>query len=442
MADYIKGLFRGQPPVSSGEDDFADFAGAPDPTPASISPVTAQAATPLSAAPTTGIDVVYTKWYRVWERTSPSDFYAEAVILPFVIVIIGLHIWGRRKNKRKANRWIEAHAPALQKEYALVGYRGRREPSNESPQMDQQEVLKEKTAQEYTTYATGRQNVASTEVKLYLYKRYNPATLIVEFILSFLFESIRAPTERMEATSQLFDGREKELVPAKSQQQLDAIESQARSKSSVYDQFVFAIVHKDLMKSVREDRYDISLTSTKDHASLPMWATTMSESATITEALLTPELVKAVETAGDAFEHLIITDQPLDKPQKLNETAQKKRISISLKVPSSVSPSAYEATLPIFSYFLRLPDVLVQSGKFRAEVRRKIQAVREEEQKKLRKASDEEKTEERRLEGEKKKREIRDSRLNGMSAEEQRKFLEKEREKNSKKQEKKMSRKP
>lgn len=130
-----------------------------------------------------------------------------------------------------------------------------------------------------------------------------------------------------------------------------------------------------------------------------------------------------------------------DNIPRLNETAQRKRVSISLKVPSSTSPSAYEATLPIFNYFLRLPDVLVQSGRFRPEVRRKIQAVREEEQKKLRKVSDDEKAEERRLDGEKKKKEMRDNRLNGMSAEEQKKFLEKEREKNTKKQEKKMSRK-
>jgi hypothetical protein len=240
-----------------------------------------------------------------------------------------LHIWGRRTNKRKAKRWIEAHGPPLKKEYALVGFGGRREATADDVQASgllkattgedsaiPQELLKEKTAQEFVTYATGRQNVAFTDVKLDLYKRYNPATLIVEFILSFLFESMRAPAERMEATSYVFDGREKDLVPAKTQQQLDAIESQARSKSSVYDQFVFAVVHKDLMRSVREDRYDISLTSTKDHASLPVWATTMSESAAVTDAVLTPELVRAIESAGDAFEYLIITDQPLDKPQK------------------------------------------------------------------------------------------------------------------------------
>lgn len=299
--------------------DFADFAGAPAPSPASISAVTPQVATALGASPTSA---VYTKWYRVWERTSPSDFYAEAVILPFVILIIGLHIWGRSTNKRKAKGWIQAHAPVLEKEYALVGFGGRKDHSGDDEQSSGQpdsvpeEFLKEKTAQEFVTYASGRQNVAFTDFTVTLYKRYNPGTLLIEFLLSFIFDSMKPPAEKMDATSYLFDGREKELVPAKSQQQSKAIDSQARSKSSAYDQFVFAVVHKDIMRSIREDRYDISLTSTKDHASLPVWATSMSESAAITDAMLTPELVKAIESAGDAFEYLVVTDQPLDKPTK------------------------------------------------------------------------------------------------------------------------------
>ena len=224
---------------------------------------------------------------------------------------------------------MKAHVPVLEKEYALVGYGGKKEPTADDLQSSglakavttddlvlPDELLKENTAQEFVTYVTGRQNVAFTDVKLTLYKRYNPATLLVELILSFLFESIQGPVENFEATTYVFDGREKDLVPARSQQQLDAIEEQAKSKSSVYDQFVFAIVHKDLMRKIRENRYDISLTSTKDHSSLPAWATTMSESAAITDLLLTSDLIKAVEEAGDSFEYLLVTDQPIDKPAK------------------------------------------------------------------------------------------------------------------------------
>ena len=244
-----------------------------------------------------------------------------------MILIIGLHIWGRSTNKRKAKAWFTAHVPILEQEYALVGFGGRKEtPDDEDADAAKDasskdfvlssDAYKEKTAQDYVTYATGRQNVAFTDVKVSLYKRYNPATLLVELILSFLFDSMRAPTEKVEATTYTFDGRERDLVPAKSQQQLDAIEAQAKSKSSIYDQFVFAVVHKDLMRSIREDRYDISLTTTKDHASLPIWATTMSESAAITDHFLTSDLIKAVEQAGDAFDYLLISDQPIDKPSK------------------------------------------------------------------------------------------------------------------------------
>ena len=86
--------------------------------------------------------------------------------------------------------------------------------------------------------------------------------------------------------------------------------------NSSFDGFVWAIVHKDMMKRLREDRYDLSLTSSKDHPKLPIWVTVMSENAEITETLLTPELIKAINDAGDNFEALVVTDQPMDQPKK------------------------------------------------------------------------------------------------------------------------------
>ena len=53
------------------------------------------------------------------------------------------------------------------------------------------------------------------------------------------------------------------------------------------------------MKRLRNDRYDVSITTTRDNAKLPNWATVMSESAEVTDALLTPELVKAIGEAGE-----------------------------------------------------------------------------------------------------------------------------------------------
>lgn len=303
--------------------DFADFAGAPDPSPASISPVTAAHISPTPAPFGGRPGVPYTKWYRVWERTSAADFKQEAFILPFIVLIVLVHLWGTRTNRRKAKAWMRAHAPVLQQEFAVVGFGGRRAPGADDVQASglakalssdelviPETLMKEKAGNEFVTYATGRQNVAFVDVKLSLLKRYNPLSQYSEMVLGFFFDSLNAPVERMEATSYCFDGKESQLVPS-----MGGAETKS-TPNSTFDGFVWAIVHKNSMRRLRDDRYDISLTSTKDNPKLPAWATVMSEAAEITDALLTPELISAVEKAGEALEALIVTDQPLEQPKK------------------------------------------------------------------------------------------------------------------------------
>ena len=117
---------------------------------------------------------------------------------------------------------------------------------------------------------------------------------------------------------------------------------------------------------------------------------------------------------------------------RLDETVPRKRINLSLKLGSS-----YEDTLPLFQYFLRLPDHLVASAHFRPEALRRIKQTRDDQIAKIRKVDDEEKAEERKLQGDKAKKEKRDQLLSRMSADEQRKYLEKEREREGKRREKK-----
>lgn len=261
--------------------------------------------------------VPYTAWYRVWERTSLSDFKLEMNVIPFLLVVVLVHMWGSRKNRRKAKAWARAHGPILAQEFAQVGY-VRPETSvedvgvvQETTEVDPDMILREKKSDEYQSYATGRQNVAFVDFKLTLLKRYNPLARFGELAISMFVESMPAPQERLEATAYVFDGAENKIVP-----KFIRGDDKKSVQNSTYDGFVFGIVHKDLMKRLREDRYDLSLTSTKDHAKLPIWTTVMSESAEITEKMLTPELIKAVHDAGDLFEALIITDQPMDHPRK------------------------------------------------------------------------------------------------------------------------------
>lgn len=244
----------------------------------------------------------------MWERTTLDDFKLELYILPFIFVVVAVHLWGTRRNRSKATHWAKTHAPILQNEFAQVGYV--RPQSGAQEELNLDNLLKQKKPDEYATYATGRQNVAFVDFKLTLAKRFNPLLRIGEFFLSLFFESMPAPSERLEATAYVFDGQETKIAPA-----LVKGTGEKVSNSS-FDGFVFAVVHKDLMKRMRQDRYDLSLTASKDHAKLPLWVTVMSESAEITDTVLTPELIKAITDAGDDFEALIITDQPMDQPKK------------------------------------------------------------------------------------------------------------------------------
>ncbi|EEP78431.1 conserved hypothetical protein [Uncinocarpus reesii 1704] len=418
--------------------DFAEFAASPQPPVASVS--TAPAPDSTVAAPVN--TVPYTKWYRVWERTSPKDFLQEAFVLPFILFIVFFHVWGTRKNRRKAKAWAQAHIPVLHNEFAVVGYRGVRrgaplkDMSSSKDLVIDDDLLKEKSPNEFTTYATGRQNVAFVDVSIQLLKRYNPMYIVGDTIFGLFFDSLAPATEKMEITAYPFDGKEKDLVPAPPAEK----EQLSKGNNSTYDGFVFAVAHKNAMRKLRQDRYDVSLTFTKDNPKLPGWVTVMSESAEITDNILTSELIKAIEQAGDLFEYLIITDQPVDKPTKIEEAVSNKRTILSIRVPSSTSSTAYASSLPLFHLFLRLTDRLASTGRLRQEVLRKLRTTREEELRKLRRVAEEEKAEERKLTAERLKKEGRDRMLRGMSAEEQRKYLEKEKEREAKKELKRHSR--
>ena len=403
--------------------------------------------------------IPYTRWYNVHERHSLSEFKTEGFILGVLLVVVLVHILGTRANRRKAKAWVDSLTPSLRNEFALVGFGGSEPPSAEevdseglakttAAATDLPEVLlKEKSPQEFSTYASGRQNIAFLDVNLTLLKRYNPMMLVAEYGLSLFFESMSAPVEHVEAIMYPFDGKEAQTVPG----QLPGAHELRKDSKSSYDGFVWAVVNKDTMKKLRDDRYDVSITTTKDLSKLPNWTTVMSESAEVTDMLLTQELITAIEKAGDLFEHLVVTDQPIDRPLKyalplhrlymlivsrLDETNPKKRIYLALKIPSS---SDYSSALPIFEYFLRLPDLLVQSAHFRPETLRRIRNTREDLMKKLQKAVDDEKAEERALEREKAKKTKRDMELKGLDAKAQKKYLEKEREKEMRKTQKRQT---
>lgn len=80
-----------------------------------------------------------------------------------------------------------------------------------------------------------------------------------------------------------------------------------------------------------------------------------------------------------------------------------------------------------------MPDNLVSTGHFRPEVMRRVRTTRDDETKKIKKQLELEQADERKLDADKKKKEERDRKMRGMNADEQRKFLEREKEKSMRK---------
>ncbi|KAK4123473.1 DUF1682-domain-containing protein [Parathielavia appendiculata] len=447
MASVLNNLFGGKSSdtpdaVQAGVDpDFADFSQAADPSPVPISPA------PTSSDPSGAAQTArpYTAWWRVHERHSMSEFKAEGMILSAIAVFLLLHLFGARLNRNKARKWIRAHSAPLTSEFASVGFAGvpaaaagkkgdeLLQALADSHAQQADNLLRENSLFEFATYATGRTNVAFVDVKLTLLKRFNPLIVLFETVMAFFFDSADQAQDVVEAVLYPFDGKEALTVPGLP----GAAELRGNNDGkSAYDGFVWAIVHKERMKQVREDRYDVSLTVTKDNPKLPNWLTVMTESAEITDALLTPELIKAAELAGDHFEYLIVTDQPIEKPKTLNETTPRKRIFLKCRLPSN---NDYTNLVPIFKYFLRLTDRLVQVAHWRPEVLRKVKVARDATINQIKKADEEKQAEERALERERAKKAKRDQELKALDAKAQKKYLEREREKELKKSMKKQT---
>lgn len=401
--------------------------------------------------------VPYTKWYRLDERYTLNDFKSEGIILACIVFIFTLHIIGSRMNRNKAKKWMKAHSKTLASEFALVGFGDKAAPNGIEIELEDlvepEKALQEKSLFEYATYASGRQNVAFLDAKLTLIRRFNPLMSAAEAGLSLFFDSFNAPQDILEATIYPFDGKENMLVPSVP----GTAELRSREAKSTYDGFVWAIVNKDRMKQIRDERFDVSLTFTKDHNKLPNWLTVMSESAEITNLLLTNGLAKAAESAGELLDYLIISDQPVERPKtyvlhdprqtailtctdlpvdSLEETTPRKRIFLKYRLPSD---NNYEPLVPIFQYAIRVTDQLAREAHFRPEVLRKVKNVRDDVAKQIQKADLEEKSEERNYERERTKKAKRDAELAVLDAKGQKKYLEREREKEMRKQQKKMT---
>lgn len=293
---------------------------------------------------------------------------------------------GSKRNEYLATSIINSIKPILDDNFYQVG-------------TSKDKLYIKDSAQNYTSYASGRVNIASLTVKIDLAARQNIFFYLTELIVSTFFESVPAPEDRVNII----------IRP-----------------SSKINSYIFAIVNKEGMNQEREDNYYLSLTKTTESSELPNQFVYMSESAELNANLPSEALLKTLSKSGKLLKSLAISDLPSAKPTLVKELASNTELllSLSLKTDSESLKTLNE----LVEEFIDLADK-ISKFELKSDQQKKINNIRIQELNKIEKAikdQQDEELKEKKLEAEK---EARRKALENLSPEEQDKLDKKQREK-------------
>ncbi|ODQ82487.1 hypothetical protein BABINDRAFT_5446 [Babjeviella inositovora NRRL Y-12698] len=329
------------------------------------------------------------------ERVTLYDWRIESFTVTFTVVFVGLFFFGNRYNQSLVTTWLEKHRALLQAQFFQVG-------------VHRDELYVRDDAENYSSYATGRANIAALNIQFRLKPRHNVFIFVIETIMSYFVDAVPTPLDRVEI----------KITPG---------------PDANVDAFIWALVSKNGMNDHRAHNYFLSLTRTTESTDLPQEYVYMSESPEFNT--LAAGLKKVLPGASRFFRFLAVTDQAQERPQALVDLVSQPKIVLSMTVPTSQKD--LDASVELLGATLSLADTLAsKEGKFRADVLKKILKTRDNEVAKILKIQEDIKNEELTDKRIREKREARDK-LKQLSPEEQAKHEEKERKKEEKKMKKK-----
>jgi len=215
------------------------------------------------------------------------------------------------------------------------------------------------------------------------------------------------------------------------------------SSGALNENFVFAIVAKDELLSVKDGRWDLTFTKTSENPALPPTLLVMSEFADVTENILklfSPSLITVLEDPKilPYFRSLSITDQARDRPKKpIPSEEREKRVILNLNVPS---PAHAADTIALLKATFSFIDSLNKIS-LRSETKIKLKKIREDLDRDIKEDAEKEKKEEALDAKAAAKRKAEEERISKLSPAEQKKELEKERKRQMRKSQSKVVRK-
>ncbi|EGO27566.1 hypothetical protein SERLADRAFT_461258 [Serpula lacrymans var. lacrymans S7.9] len=341
--------------------------------------------------------------YR-WKFISfrPALFQTQALLLVGVCLYVLLAFYGKRLNAQIANKWFAAHLGLLEQQFSKASKGG----------------LISDGYTDFFNFSTGRRTVASLHTVFTLRPRHDLLQMIYQFGWT--------------------------LYDLRYQPQDDLVLDFKLAPDAAVPDFVWAVVAKDELVYIKENRWDLTFTKTTENSALPSSLSVMTEFADVTDNLFKPsDKLSLVNLLNDPivlkyFRSLSVTDQPRDRPiVPLTSSEREKHVILSLRPPPA---SRVWETIPLINATFAFVDSLTKMN-LRPETRNKLKKTREEVDKELVKEAQKEKKEEAAEDKKAAKRKAEEDRLSRLSAAEQKKALERDRKRAMKKSQGKVMRK-
>lgn len=330
------------------------------------------------------------------QRILINDWKLELITLSFTLAFAFLFKLGDWYNNKLVEDFMAGIKGTLTKNFYQVG-------------TSKTDLYIKDSAENYSSYATGRENIAKVNIDFKIRPRNNIFVWVIEGVLSFFTEFVQKPIDKVDIV----------IYP-----------------NFQYDNFISAIVSKLGMNDFRKFNYFLSLTKTSDSSKLPESFVFMSEGSEFQEKILTDDLVDSLSVESASYlRYLSFTDQATEKPETPEQCEPFRRVVISLKLSTSKS-DLEKISKTLEAVFDIIDSIAEKKITFKSEALKKVAKTREAELSKILKAIELEKQEIEAEEKAKLKKEERD-RVRNLSPEEQAKLEKKEMEKRQKKLQKK-----
>ncbi|KAF9485337.1 DUF1682-domain-containing protein [Pholiota conissans] len=333
----------------------------------------------------------YDGWQLRWKLLvfRPALLKTEAYLSLLVLFYVAFWYWGSTVNANKAKKWISAHLPLYEQQFSKPQAKG---------------GLTHDGYSDIFNFSTGRRNIASLHTIFTLRPRHDFVQWAFQVGRTFVDLQYR-PLDDIQLDFKLASG-------------------------ALNDNFVWAVVAKDELLSVTDNRWDLTFPRTTENPALPSTLVVMSEFADVTENLLKPlgnfSLLKVLSDPKilPYFRSLSITDQPRDRPATpLALEDREKHVILNLVAP----PSSHIADVtPLVAAIFQLIDSLNKVS-LRPETKTKLKKIREDTDKEIKSEAEKEQKEEALDAKAAAKRKAEEERISKLSAADQRKEAEKER---------------